>query len=77
MINAKKAKTLRKMLRANDVDPRHTLYTEGQPGRRAVLTGNILSNGQREKKIFHITGTARLSPECGRRVYQEMKRLSA
>lgn len=75
-MNLKKAKTLRKMLRANGVDPKERSYVQGKAGQRIVEDG-IGADGTRKVKLVAITGTTSLVRGCGRSAYQEAKRLAA
>lgn len=65
-MNSKKAKTLRRMLRANGVDPRQAELTGADGYITRGLTGPIAIVAQR-----------RLVPSCGRAAYKAAKRMAA
>lgn len=75
-MNAKKAKTLRKMLRTNDIDPTERSYTAGPAGMRQVSDG-LGIDGKPKVRLVAITGTITLKKNCGRHVYREAKRMAA
>lgn len=75
-MNAKKSKTLRKMLRSNGVDPSQGEYKEGRPGVRFMNAG-IDSRGEPVKSPFNITGTVKLEQKSGRGAYKLAKRMAS
>ncbi|QOE32787.1 hypothetical protein CPT_Mano_055 [Achromobacter phage Mano] len=72
-MNAKKAKALRKLVRAAGVAVGHATYKSDDPGQRAYNTGKLDAKGRPIFGTAEITGTVRLARNCGRWLYKRLK----
>lgn len=72
-MNAKKAKALRKLVRAAGVAVGHVAYKSDASSRVPYNTGKLDAKGLPIFGTAEIAGTVRLAASCGRWLYKRLK----